>query len=138
MTLEKGYRYLFYKLYRFYERAPSVWWSDWKASFSLMVLEVWLLLSFMVYYKVITKRDLIPDNRLTIVSITVVVILSAIKYFVFEHQNRWKEYVEEFTKLPKKKNRIGTLIVWLIVLFILGNLVFSFFLLRQIDWTLYR
>ncbi len=43
MSFKKTYHYLFYKFYRFYERGPSIWLSDWKAAFSLMVLEIWLL-----------------------------------------------------------------------------------------------
>lgn len=138
MTIKKAYYYLFYKLYKFSEAAPSRWLSDWKATFALLVLEIWVLLSFMVYYKVFTKRDLIPDNRLTIVGLTVVVILSLIKYFVFEHRDRWKECIGEFSRWPAKKNKTGTLIVWFIVLLIIANLIFSFYLMSQVNWKLYR
>jgi hypothetical protein len=138
MTIKKAYYYLFYKLYRFSESAPSRWLSDWKATFSLLVLEIWILVSFMVYYKVFTKKDLIPDNRLTMMGITVVVVLSLIKYFVFEYQDRWKEYVVEFNKWPAKKNKTGTLVVWFIVLLIIANLTFSFYLMSQINWKQYR
>jgi uncharacterized membrane protein YwzB len=138
MTIKKVYYYFFHKFYKFSEAAPSRWLSDWKAMFSLLVLEIWILLSVMVYYKVFTKKDLIPDNRLTMVSITVVIALSLIKYFAFEHRDRWKEYVEEFSKWPTKKNKTGTLVVWLIVLLIIANLIFSFYLMSQINWKQYR
>lgn len=135
------YRYLFYKLYKFYEGTPfwsAKWWSDWKASFSLLVLEIWSLVSIVVYYEVITKKTLLPEQVLNKVAIGVVVLLAIVKYFAFEHKGRWKRYVAEFSQWPKNKNRIGTLIVWLIVLFILGNLIFSFYLMSQIDWQRYR
>lgn len=143
MTLKKAYQYLFYKLYKFYDTDSSMWWSsnwwtDWKASFSLLVLEVWLLISFVVYYEVITKRELLPENILDKVAIAVVIILAIVKYFAFEHRDRWKDYVTEFNQWSKKKNRIGTLVVWLIVLFILGNLIFAFYLMSQIDWQQYK
>lgn len=138
MTLKRSYYYFFYKLYIFFENAPSRWLSDWKATFSLFVLEIWILLSVMVYYKVFTKKDLIPDSRLVLVSFSVIIILSLIKYFAFEHRDRWKEYVEEFSKWPTKKNKTGALIVWLIVLLIIANLIFSFYLMSQIDWKQYR
>ncbi|TMI63054.1 MAG: hypothetical protein E6H07_16785 [Bacteroidetes bacterium] len=96
--------------YQFWERAPSVWWSDWKAIFSLLILEIWVLLSGMVYYKVFMKKDLVPDNRLATVSFAVVVVLSLIKYFVFVHRDHWKEYVQEFGKWPERKNKLGALI----------------------------
>jgi hypothetical protein len=132
MPIKKAYYYLFYTLYKTFENAPSKWWSDWKATFSLLVIEIWLLLSMMVYYKVLTKKDLIPDNRLTIVSVTVVVILSISKYFIFEHGDRWKLYVQEFNQWPKEKNRRSILIAWIVVLVILANLIFSFYLLSKV------
>jgi hypothetical protein len=138
MTLRKAYYYLFYKLYKFSEAAPSRWWSEWKASLSLMVLEIWILISVMVYYKVFTKKDLIADSSLTAVGITVVISLVIIKYFAFDHHDRWKDYVKEFDKWSIRKNRIGTLVVWMIILFTLGNLIFSFYLMSQIDWKQYR
>ncbi len=39
----KAYYYLFYKIYKFYEKAPARFWSDWKASISITALEIWLL-----------------------------------------------------------------------------------------------
>ena len=143
MTFKKAYQYLFYKLYKFYDTDSSLWWSskwwtDWKASFSLLVLEVWLLISFVVYFEVITKKELLPENVLDKVGITVVIILAIAKYFAFEHRDRWKDYVAEFNQWPEKKNRIGTLVVWLIVVFILGNLIFAFYLMSKINWQQYK
>ena len=57
MTIKKTYTYLFYKLYQFYEKGVSVWMSDWKATLSLLILEIWLLLSVLVYYKVYFKEE---------------------------------------------------------------------------------
>lgn len=112
MTLKKAYQYLFYKLYKFYDTDSSMWWSsnwwsDWKASFSLLVLEVWLLVSFVVYYEVITKRELLPENILDKVAIAVVIILAIVKYFAFEHRDRWKELCYRVQSMAKeeKQNR---------------------------------
>ena len=138
MTIKKIYYYLFYKLYKFFEWAPSRWLSDWKATVALMALEVLFLMSLMVYYKVFTKKDLFSDKSLTIVGITVIIILSLIKYFAFEHRDIWKDYVKEFNKWPARKNKIGTFIVWSIVMLIIANLVFSYYLMSQIDWKKYR
>lgn len=138
MGIKKAYHFFFYKLYKFYEAAPSKWLSDWKALFSLLVIEIWMLIAAMTYYKVFTKKELIYKGSLEMVSITILIALSLINYIVFAHQERWKTYVKEFDSWPKKKNRTGTMIAWVIVFFILGNLVFAFYLMSQINWEHYK
>jgi hypothetical protein len=72
-----------------------------------------------------------------IVFIPLVLVL-LINYVAFIHTDVWKDYVIEFDKMPKKKNRIGSWIVFGIVLFIISNLIFSFYLMSRIDWSQYR
>ncbi|MDQ0108875.1 hypothetical protein SAMN05660909_00400 [Chitinophaga terrae (ex Kim and Jung 2007)] len=43
--MKNGYKYFFYKLYRFAERVPSPWWSEWKAALYLSVVEFLFLVS---------------------------------------------------------------------------------------------
>ena len=143
MSIETAYYYLFYKLYKFYDVDPELWWSanwgtSWKAGLSIIVLQIWLLVSFDNYYSVYTKKDLIPDHLVTPFAVTTVLILITINYFILEHKCRWRKYFVEFERLPREKNNIGSVIVWLIVLFIIGNLIFSFYLFSQIDWKRYR
>jgi hypothetical protein len=128
------YSYIFYKLYKFYEAAPSKWLSDWKALCSLIVLEIWCLITIMVYYKVFTKKDLISDNNLTATCIIVVILLTGFNYSMFMHQNRWKRDVKKFDAWPAGKNRKGAIFVLLLILLILGNFVFSFYLMSQVNW----
>lgn len=131
ISIKRAYDYFFYKLYKFFEAAPSRWWSDWKASFSMLVLEIWVLVSLIVYYAAFTKKDLLPDKVLDIVAIIFVLLLTIVKYFSFEYQDRWKFVIKTFDELPKHKNKIGTYVVWGIVLLILVNLIFSFYLLSK-------
>ena len=44
----------------------------------------------------------------------------------------------EFENWPKKKNIRGGIIVWGIIIFIIANLIFSFYLMSLINWKLYR
>lgn len=134
MALRKMYDYFFYKLYKSFEAAPSKWLSDWKASFFVLVLEIWLCLSVLNYYSVIVKKAVLSDEGLTTASISIVLVLAAIKYLNFEYQDRWKLVVKSFDSLPRQKNRIGAYVVWTIVVLIFINLVFSFFLLSRVDW----
>ena len=136
--MKRAYCYIHYKFYKFFETIPLRWSSEWKAEGLLMVLEIWLLISILVYYKVFNKSDLIDREFERPIGIVVVIILVFVKYFVFEKNKRWLAYVKEFDALPKSKNRLGTLIVGLIVFLIITNTIFSFYLMSQIDWSLYR
>lgn len=129
--IKRAYDYLFYKLYKHFEGGPSIWWSDWKALFSIGVLEIWICLSLLNYFTVLFPDIHISDRFFIVMSILILIVLGAIKYFSFEYQERWKSVVKAFDELPKHRNRIGTYVVWGVVLLILGNLIFSFYLLSK-------
>ena len=138
MNIKKIYSYIFYKLYKFSEAAPSKWWSDWKALIALEALEVWLIISIFIYYDVITKKELPDDKTIVLVGVFIIIILSLIKYFVFYHKDQWKIYVKEYDKLSKRQNKIGSALVIILIILILCNLIFSFFLMSQINWELHK
>lgn len=119
------------------EAAPSRWMSDWKAGIAIIALEIWLLTSLVIYYKVLFNRyfHLGESNWDVIISVIIIVIPN---YLLFVHTDKWKDYVKEFDRLPKKKNRLGSWIVFGIVLFVIANLIFSFYLMSRIDWSQYR
>jgi succinate dehydrogenase hydrophobic anchor subunit len=135
--MKRAYYYLFYKFYKMSEAAPSRWLSDWKAGIAIIVLELFLISSLFIYYKVFVNRyvHLGESNWDVIISVLVVIIPN---YFAFVHTDVWKEYIKEFDQLPKRKNRIGSWIVFGVVLFVIANLIFSFYLMSQIDWSQYR
>lgn len=129
--MKRVYYYLFYKFYKMSEAAPSRWWSDWKASLALIVLKIWFIVSILIYYKIFLNpnADIIGSE---ISWIFLVIIISLIDYFTFHHRDQWKEIVAMFDQLPKKQNRIGSWIVLGVVLFVIANLIFSFYLYYQI------
>ena len=137
MNLKRAYFYLFYKLYKFSEAAPSRWMSDWKAGVIVDVLLYFLQLSFLVYYKTFFNRYFeLGDSRIAASIFVLIVVIP--NYFIFHHKDQWKVYVREFDKWPRKKNTIGGIIVWAIIFIIIANLIFAFRLMSQIDWTQYR
>ncbi|WP_142685414.1 hypothetical protein [Chitinophaga polysaccharea] len=137
MMLKNGYRYFFYKMYRFAENAPSRWWSEWKAMLSVIVLEIMLLMTLEGYFSIIFKHDIVPgyDN---LVTITQAVVITLFNYFFFLHKDKWKLYVKELDKQSRRQQFIGGLVVWSLVFLIFANLIFMFYLMSRIDWSLYR
>jgi hypothetical protein len=128
MTLKKMYYYLFYKFYKLFEAFKTTrWLTDFKAGIVIAVLEIWLLFSVYSYIDVINGKRTEYD----LISLKVILpsaIIFLIKWFAFVKDDSWKDYVKEFDEWPKEKNRKGTWVVVSIVLFVMGNLVFSLYL----------
>ena len=135
--VKKAYYYLFYKLYKFSEAAPSKWLSDWKAELLVDVLIFFILCSSLIYYKFFFNRHIHFSENNVDVWITIIII-GLPNYFIFHYQDQWKKIVHEFDKLPKRKNRIGGWIIFLLVLTIIANFIFALYLMSQIDWKLYK
>lgn len=133
MRLSEAYHYLFFRLYKFWESVsmPKIW-SDWKAVLCLDLLAMFLGLSVLCYYSVLTKANLQEGLQQYIV-LTFVALVTVSNYFVFNHQERWKQIVTRFENKPDINNKVGTILVLLLVLAIIGNLVYAFHLMGQID-----
>jgi hypothetical protein len=134
MKLKLGYYYFFYKLYKFFLNGPSNWLSDWKAGISMLALEIWLGISIVGYISIALKKDIFPNDRFHFSIIAPFVLLVAIKYIFFLHDDTWKEYAQMFDRWPKRKNRAGTIVVWGIVLLIVANLIFMYYLMSKTTW----
>ncbi len=137
MKIKRAYYYLFYKFYKLGELAQPPFLSDWKAGIAVIALEIWVLLSVGVYYAVVTKTVIELKISMPIIFIPLALVI-ILNYFAFVHTDIWKKYVKEFDRLPKHKNKLGNWIVLGVVLFIIGNLIFSFYLMSQVDWSKYR
>ncbi|MBL1220206.1 hypothetical protein JET18_05115 [Chryseobacterium sp. L7] len=127
-SIKLGYYYIFYRLYKMSEAAPSKWLSDWKASMALGLLEMWFLISILIYYRVFTNSslDILGNN---IFWFLMVIMLTLIDYFAFHNKNQWKNIVVDFDKLSPKKNRIYGIIAWSFILLIIINTIFSYYCL---------
>ncbi|GAA5102635.1 hypothetical protein GCM10023210_43830 [Chryseobacterium ginsengisoli] len=139
--IKKAYYYLFYKIYKSIEYTSEefggAFLTDFKTGLVIGALEIWLLFSIGNYYSIITKKNAELSLTMPIVYIPLVILL-ILNYFSFIHNDIWKEYNRKFDQLPKKKNIIGTWIVVGVIVFIIANLIYSFYLMSQIDWSLYR
>lgn len=138
--IREAYYYCFYKLYKHYEKGPSVWLSDWKASLTLDILVFFTLFSLIIYYKVFINRNFSLDTKYTklIFGILYVLCIALPNYFLFNHNNQWRRIVERYDQLPNQKNRVGGWIVFAFVVLIISNLIFAYYLMSQIDWNQYK
>ena len=137
MSIKKVYYYLFYKLYKLNENDIFPWVREWKAGLFLDVLIIFILFSGFIYYTIYVNPYVEVPNIYIIAGLYIFGV-GIPNYFIFHHADRYKEIIEDFDKLPKQKNRIGSWIVGAVVLIVIANLIFSFYLMSQIDWTAYR
>lgn len=124
--MKKFYFYLFYKLYKFSEAAPSRWWSDWKASLMIDVLILFVFVSIVFYSGVNINMD---NSTNRFVFFLFLLIISLSNTLIFNLNDSWKQYNKMFDKLPPKKNKIGGVFVWSLIFLIILNLIFSFYIM---------
>ena len=121
---------IFYWLFEMSERAPSRWWSEWKAYLALAWLEIFILLSLLFY----SGNFFEIPFELTPLSTLPIILLFVIKgYLIFEKDDKWKGYIEEFRAKSKKERRKSLTVTILIILFVLANFIFSIYLMTL--WT---
>jgi len=139
--IKKSYYYFFYKIYRSIEYTSELsggkFLTLFKASVVMIALETWMLFSWVNYYAIYTKTLKELSISMPVIYIPLLIIVG-FNYFTLDYKGRWKKYNSEFVNYTKKKNRIGGWIVFGIILLIITNLIFSFYLVYQIDWNQYR
>ena len=96
---------------------------------------MWTINSISIYYHFFSDVPIVSSNSAIDVSTIVLgIIFAVIKCYLFYYQNKWKDIVKEFDKLPKNQNRIGSVIVLVVVLILIANLIFSISLLSQVKY----
>jgi hypothetical protein len=102
----------------------------------MIALEIWILLSLVNYYTVYSKVFVELSILMPMVYIPLIIVIG-FNYLTLDYNNNWKKFNVEFENYSIKKNRIGSCIVFGIILIIICNLIFSFYLMSQVDWNKY-
>lgn len=110
------YRYLFYRLYRFSEAAPSRWWSEWKASVLLSVMESFTVITMVGVLQILTGRRLVPQDPLNVYTVIGVLVLMGMKHWVFIYQEQWKKDEVDFQQMSARKRRKLNIAFWFVII----------------------
>lgn len=139
--IKRYYQYFYYKIYRFIEytseQMGGKFLTEFKAGITVIAFEIWSLLSIYNYYTIITKQNLHLSFKTPLIYIPFIVII-LLKWKNFSSKEQWFSYHQQFDALPTEVNKKGGWIVFGITVFIILNLIFSFYLMMQIDWSKYR
>ncbi|SHF71598.1 hypothetical protein [Chryseobacterium vrystaatense] len=135
MNIKKAYNYFYYKIYKSIEytsgQSDGRTIANFKTGLVIIFLEIIFFAALFIYYNIyISKDSSIVGTELQ--WITMVILLVLIDYFIFYNSSiKWKEIFIKFDQLPKKKNNLGSWIVFLTVISLIGNLIFSFYCLDR-------
>ncbi|MRX42072.1 hypothetical protein GJU43_22585 [Flavobacterium sp. LC2016-23] len=139
--IKKSYYYFFYKIYRSIEYTSNSFGGETlissKAGLVMLALQVWVLISISAYYAIYTKTFIELTISMPIVYIPAIIVF-AFNYFTLDYKDNWKKYNVEFANYSKRKNRIGGWIVFGIILLVISNLIYAFYLMGEVDWNKYR
>ena len=98
--------------------------SGFRASLVIIALELWIVFTIHNYYHIINNINPKSSSDLLLyVACFLIIIFNCITFD--RNDNVWKKYNSEFDNLSKRKNIIGGIIVWSIILFITINFFIS-------------
>lgn len=131
--MKRAYYYLYYTIYKAWSKNYNPLLSNnFRADISLMAIQIWFLGVLDTYLSIILNQD---ATDISIISpkviIALILVIGSTLYF-FTFSDKWKPYFEEFEKLPKRKNLIGGIVVWGIVIFIFINVFISVELAKKL------
>lgn len=135
--MKKAYYFLFYKIYSFFKFISDDGWSAWKSLIIVGGLNVFLILSVDIYFKIIFRKGFILELPKT-AFIIIFAAISIIHYYYFLHDNSWEDYEKEYEKYSKKTRIIGTWAVFIFIIAVIVNLIFAFYQMSLVNWNKYH
>lgn len=133
MNINKLYGYFFYILYKMWLKidksfgATGPFPTKMKALICMFAIEVWLVFAIALYCGYFLNIH--PHIAFfSFVGLAPFIVLLVMKWFIFEKDDRWKNYVREFDNWPPKRNLAGTWIVIMMILFVIFNFIYSLYL----------
>jgi len=136
--IKTAYAYLFFFLYKQVSKPKPQFLLYFKTAVSLVALEFMIVIATFIYFTDITKLSLLPEKPNIYLILLTIVPFIFIKFWFFERKDKWKNYVSKFEQWPEKRKKKWNLIMRIIIFFVIANVVFSFYLMSQIDWTKYN
>ncbi len=131
--LKKGYFYLYYVILKVWSKEKNpVFSKNFQADICLIFLKGCFSFSLFNYIQIgfDIKFNLSPFAPM---GFLVFILIVGSTIYIFNFSSKYKFYIKEFENWSKKKNLIGSSIVWLTILIIFLNLIFSVELLKRFN-----
>lgn len=135
--IKTGYAYLFFFFYNHINSFKNNILVQWKAVLMVAMMECFLIISIITYYLDISKITVAEDfNKLYLLLFAIPLV--GLKLWFFERNENWRKYLAEFEAWPEKNRKRWDWVMRLLIVFIVGNLVLSYYIMSEIDWSQYR
>lgn len=126
--LKKGYCYLFYKLYILFDNEQFKWLPEIRTYILLLVIESLVFDTIIsCILLLIDQKEFLSANARLIYTLFFI-FLAIYNYSIFLYNDKWKKIIKSFANLGKKRDRIGTLIVYSILFIISISWLYSVYL----------
>lgn len=133
-AIKTGYAYLFFFFYNSVNKVKGNIFVQFKALLMIAVLEMLLLASIFYYGVDIYKFDILESFSKLYFLIPILPIVG-LKLWFFERKENWKKYINDFETWSEEKRKKWDWIMKILIAFIIGNLICSFYIMSQIDWS---
>ncbi len=115
------YDYIFYSLFKLLDKGWGGVLTNWRASLSLGVIEVFLMMIIYALLHVwLEKNGTFYAPRAIIFSVTTFIV--SIHYLAFYRNDRWKLIIKKYDQQPRKKNIFTRSIVYFFISLIVFGL----------------
>ena len=131
------YAYLFFFLYNSINKPKDNIFVQWKAVFVILILELVLISSFIIYWINIFKIKVPAGSHMTF-QLSIAIPLVLIKLWFFEVGEKWKTYLEKFNKWSLEKQKKWNIGMRCLIFAVFANLLLAFYWMSQIDWSQYN
>ena len=108
------YKYFFFKIFEFGERAPSRWWSEWKAFCFLCIWEFMLLLIVQLYLLKHLGIHFEANGKFRTFNLILLFTLLYFKYKKIMAKNQWATFKNELQQI--RNDRTWRLAFWVVFL----------------------
>lgn len=127
--IRKIYSHIYYLFYRLGEIGNSVFSYSLVANVCILVLELWLSISILNYLDILFNIKLFKSKYTIyiLIALFITILLADIYYASYKTSNQIM--LREVRENPRKKRDLG--IAVFIVLSIIANLIFSFYLIKM-------
>jgi hypothetical protein len=131
MNIKQLYGYFYYFFYNIWHKidmafgASGPFPTEIKAFVCMFAVEVWLVFAIATYFGYFFNINPRSGVYLFMIS-TPFIVLFVMNWFIFEKDNRWKNYVKKFNSWPPKRNRVGTWLVIITILVVFFNFLYLF------------
>ncbi len=131
-AMKEMHNYIFYKFYKSINESDFGFLAQWRAIALILLMEI--IISFCLIIPVNLIFDIEIFSKVFLIILVLLLVLK--NYFMYDHNEKWKEIIITCNKLDKRKQRTYNIWYWIITIGLLPLLGLEFYILGKIKGTI--